>query len=71
MHSVYLTSDVAAELGITDEGVRFLERQGRCPAFTRTPSGVRLFARDTVERVKQERAQAPTRSRSRLAGGGQ
>jgi len=67
MQAVYLTSDVAAELGITDEGVRFLEREGRCPAFARTPGGVRLFSRDTVQRVKRERARAGARGRRRHA----
>jgi DNA-binding transcriptional MerR regulator len=54
--TVYLVSDVAQALGITDHGVRFLERAGRCPAFARTPGGVRLFDIDTIERVRRERA---------------
>lgn len=58
MESVYLVSDVAAALGISDQGVRFLEREGRCPAFARTPGGVRLFDRATVQRVKRERARS-------------
>lgn len=65
MESVYLVSDVAAALGISDHGVRFLEREGRCPAFARTPSGVRLFDRATVQRVKRERARASARGRRR------
>jgi hypothetical protein len=54
--NLYLVGDVAAELGITDNGVRLLERTGVCPVFARTVGGVRLFDAATVARVKRARS---------------
>jgi DNA-binding transcriptional MerR regulator len=54
--TVLLVGDVAEVLGLTENGVRFLERGGKLPAFARTPGGVRVFDSATVERVRQQRA---------------
>jgi len=51
-----ITSEVARELGCTPATVRLMERRGELPAI-RTASGVRLFRRVDVERVRAARQQ--------------
>ena len=51
---VLLTTDAARILDVAPDTVRALERRGVLSA-QRTPSGVRLFARQDVERLAQER----------------
>ena len=58
---VLTVSEAARELGLTPDGVRWLERSGKLRA-TRTPSGVRLFQRREVERLVAERAQKSGRA---------
>lgn len=52
---IFSTADAAKVLGITTEGVRFLERQGKLRAAMRTVSGQRLFLKVDVERLRNER----------------
>lgn len=52
---LYLVSDVAAELGLSASGVRFLEREGRIAPDAYTVGGMRLFDAKTIARVKRER----------------
>jgi excisionase family DNA binding protein len=52
--ALLLTSEAARVLGVTPDTVRRLERLGKLPA-KKTARGVRLFARDDVERLAQER----------------
>lgn len=52
-----LTGDAARLLGISSEMVRFLARAGRLHPI-RTESGVRIFDRDEVLRLKAEREAA-------------
>lgn len=53
--SLYTTGTVARELSTSEANVRKLANQGRL-ASTRAANGIRLFRRDDVERLKQERA---------------
>jgi excisionase family DNA binding protein len=55
-----IISEVARELGCTPATVRLMERRGELPAI-RTSSGVRLFRRVDVERVKATRQQEQVR----------
>jgi hypothetical protein len=48
------TRDVAEMLDITTDGVRHLARNGKLPSL-KTPSGVHIFRRSVVERVRDER----------------
>jgi hypothetical protein len=50
------TADAARVLGLTPASVRQLAKRGVLAAVTVTPRGVRLFARDAVERLARERA---------------
>jgi excisionase family DNA binding protein len=49
-------ADAARLLGVVPATVRQMERDGRLPA-QRTAGGMRLFRRDDVERMAEERAQ--------------
>lgn len=49
------TSVVARLLGVSESGVRLLERSGRLPA-TKTSTGIRIFAKADVERYAAQRA---------------
>jgi excisionase family DNA binding protein len=48
-------ADAARLLGVVPATVRQMERDGRLPA-QRTAGGMRLFRREDVERLAQERA---------------
>lgn len=50
----FLTSEAAAELGISALTVRAWERRGKLKA-TRTRSGFRIFSAAEIERVRRER----------------
>lgn len=50
-----MVGDLARACDLSEQGIRYLESVGRCEAFARTPSGVRLFTPETVERLKRER----------------
>jgi DNA-binding transcriptional MerR regulator len=52
--SFLLTASVARLCGVTPATVRFWERTGRLPAV-RTEDGVRLFTREGVDRLMQDR----------------
>jgi excisionase family DNA binding protein len=54
------TSDAARLLRVSESAVRALERNGRLPA-TRTPSGMRIFSKQDVERLASERSQRAQR----------
>lgn len=54
-HYKLTTSAAARAIGVAEATVRLMEQRGQLPA-TRTTSGVRLFARDDVDRVVRERA---------------
>ncbi len=56
------TGDSARVLGLSPDAVRLYERTGRLPA-TRTLSGLRLFRRRDVEKLRKERARRRTRER--------
>lgn len=56
MNSKLLTGDDAQRLGLSPDRVRQLERAGVLLA-QRTPTGLRLYDRDVVERLAAERAQ--------------
>ncbi len=56
------TGDSAHVLGISPDGVRFLDRTGRLRAI-RTVSGLRLFRRCDVEKLAAARARRRTRER--------
>ena len=45
-------SDLAAEVGVTTDAIRFYEREGLLPPPERTPSGYRQFDDDSVHRVR-------------------
>lgn len=51
------TGDTAKTLGVSDERVRQLEREGKLTA-TRTAGGFRLFDSKQVERLRIQREQA-------------
>lgn len=57
----FTTGDAARALHVTREGVRYLVREGQL-ACTRTPSKLRLFREEDVDRL------ARLRSRARLRG---
>ncbi len=44
--------EVAAQAGVSVDTVRYYERQRLLPRAPRTQSGYRMFARDTVERIR-------------------
>ena len=50
-----LTNGAGRELGLTPDGVRYLERTGRLQAIR--VNGVRVFRRVDVEALKRQRAQ--------------
>lgn len=54
--TLYLISDVAAALDVTNKGARYLADAGVCPPCAVTPNGVRVFDPATVRRVKRARA---------------
>lgn len=54
MTELLTTADAARLLGVVPATVRQIERQGGLAA-KRTPSGVRLFDREEVERLVEER----------------
>ena len=56
MSKVVLTAEAARIIGVTPATIRVMEQQGKLPAIERTENGVRLFDRETVERVAAERA---------------
>jgi DNA-binding transcriptional MerR regulator len=49
-----MTTGVAQELGVSAQTVILWNRSGRLPAI-RLANGVRLYRRDDIERIKQER----------------
>lgn len=55
MADVLSTADAARLLGVVPATVRHMEKQGQIPAL-RTEGGVRIFLRDDVERIAEERA---------------
>ena len=48
-------SEVARLLGLSPDGVRLLEREGKLPAHIKVGKGQRLFDRATVEKLKRKR----------------
>lgn len=50
-----LTGEVARICGVSPETVRLWSRSGRLVPSATTESGVRLFARDDVDRIQRER----------------
>jgi DNA-binding transcriptional MerR regulator len=61
-----LTAEAARLIGVTPTTIRAMEQRGLLVA-ERTPSGVRLFERDLVERVARERAERRGIIQSRVA----
>jgi len=61
----FTTGDVARALGVTDEGVRYLEREAYLHA-ARTVGGWRLFQKGDVLRLAERRTEARLRSVKRL-----
>jgi excisionase family DNA binding protein len=57
MTELLTTADAARILGVVPATVRLLERAGKLPAL-KTPSGQRLFQRDEVQRVADDRRNA-------------
>lgn len=55
MEHLLTVADAARLLGVVPATVRQMERNGRLPAL-RTESGIRLFRRQDVERLVEERA---------------
>jgi DNA-binding transcriptional MerR regulator len=47
---------VAQEAGVSVDTVRFYERRGVLPAAQRRPSGYRVFAESTVDRIRTAKA---------------
>jgi DNA-binding transcriptional MerR regulator len=52
---LFLTSDVARECDLTPAAIRAAADTGRLEVAWRTAGGVRLFARDAIERFRQDR----------------
>jgi len=61
----FTTGDVARALGVTDEGVRYLEREDYLHA-ARTVGGWRLFQKGDVLRLADRRTEARLRNVKRL-----
>ena len=57
--SPVMTSEAANLLGVSAQTIRNLAKRGALPAI-RTVGGIRLFNRRDVERLAQERREAPT-----------
>lgn len=55
MSEFLLSADVARLVGITPASVRHLASLGRLPVAAVTESGVRLFRKADVERLRRER----------------
>jgi len=55
MDELWMVHDVAKDLGVSDDAVRYYERHGQLPAV-RTPGGVRLFRQEDVAAFKAKRA---------------
>lgn len=55
------TGDVAKLLGVTNQYVQLLARQGKLPVADATAGGIRLFRRSDIERIAVERAEKPPR----------
>ena len=52
-----MTTCAAHELGVSAQTVILWNRSGKLPAL-RLANGVRLYRREDIERIKQERAEA-------------
>jgi predicted site-specific integrase-resolvase len=61
-----LLGDVRDVLKVADGTIYQLEAAGKLPA-QRTPSGVRVWRREVVERLAQQRAQAARAREARVA----
>jgi DNA-binding transcriptional MerR regulator len=55
-----MVNETSKRLKLSADGVRYLERIGRLPAM-RTTSGVRLFFREDVERLRLERLEGKSK----------
>jgi len=55
MEYMLTTADVAARLGITTAGVRYLVRKGKIRPDMRTSAGYPLFTDATIEQAERER----------------
>ena len=57
-------ADASRILGLTPQGVRWMERRGALKVVARTEGGIRLFRRADVERLAADRrgrrTEAPT-----------
>lgn len=53
-----MPSDAGQILGLSSAGVRLAAESGRLRVAATTPSKIRLFAREDVERLKRDRAKA-------------
>ena len=51
-----LTSQAAKKLGISPQGVRLLEREGKLPAV-KTAGGVRIFTSNDVDQLAKQRTE--------------
>jgi DNA-binding transcriptional MerR regulator len=58
---VVSTSAVARELQVAENTIRSWERRGLLVPFTRLATGMRLYLRSDVERVRELRAAEATR----------
>ncbi len=69
---IVLTSEAARLCGVSADTIRLWARRGRLPS-RRTEKGVRLFARDDVERLAHEQdrsSRAGTTAKQAPKGGG-
>jgi DNA-binding transcriptional MerR regulator len=57
METFLSPADASRILGLTPQGVRWMERRGALKAVARTEGGIRLFRRADVERIAAEREQ--------------
>jgi DNA-binding transcriptional MerR regulator len=57
MEKFLLPGEAAKIVGCGAENIRVLERTGKLKAAIKTGSGVRLFAREDIDRLVQQRKQ--------------
>jgi DNA-binding transcriptional MerR regulator len=55
-------ADASRILGLTPQGVRWMERRGALKVVARTEGGIRLFRRADVERLAADRRSRRTES---------
>lgn len=64
------TGDVAKLLGVTNQYVQALARDGKLPVADETAGGIRLFRRGEIERIAEERQRTPPRRGPNKGHGG-